>query len=118
MSEFEASVAEMHAAIEAHFGDPFRVERSATGQRAEPVQLVIEHGVAVDISGEGPTLNSTVDYRLSVVGVLEEGDRITLLKPIGEGYALTSTVYTLGHLLDSDGDLVTRVIYPGGSIGS
>ncbi len=105
-------MAGMHTAIEAHFGDPYRVERVATGQRAEPVQLVVEHGVPVDVSGEGPTRHSTVEYRLSVVAALEDDDRITLLRPTEGGYALTPNVYVLGRVVDTDGDLLTRVIFP------
>ena len=110
MSEFETLMASTHDAIEAHFGDPYRVERASTGERAEPVQLIVDHGVLVD-TGEAPTRNSTVEYRRSVVGALDEGDLITRLTQVDDGYALTNVTYVLGHEVDTDGDLITRVIY-------
>jgi hypothetical protein len=109
MSEFNSSMAVADAAIEGHFGEPYRVERTATGQRADGVMLIVDHGVPVDLT-DGPTLESTVEYRRTVVGDLSEGDVITRLIAQDDGYVLTADRYVLKHRIAFDNDLVTRVI--------
>lgn len=111
MSTFDEEMAETHSAVEEEFGDLVKIIRPDTGARLEGVHLVFNRGVEVDL-GDDLSRGTTIEYRKSVVGDLQEDDMVIVLKTVDGVVRETREKYALNRVLADDGDLVLRIATP------